>query len=104
MADDGELDRAARWLEKLTRDPLADAVAGRVQVRSASAPRPRGRYQECALELDVAADGIPAGTVIAHRAVFSRDRWPREGDVLPAQISRSRPELVEIDWERLTPR
>ena len=106
-ADDGsiggDLAKAAAWLEKITRDPLADAVRGRVTVVAASAPAPRGRYQECMLDVTVEADGIPP-TAVRQALVFPVKMWPREGDSVPARISRSRPEVFEADWERLSPR
>lgn len=103
-AEEGsELDRVASWLEKVTRDPLADAVRGRVRVVSASEPAARGRYQECDLELVAEADGIPP-TVVRQQLVFPRKVWPRAGDVVPARISRSRPDVFEADWDRLTRR
>lgn len=99
--DEGdELERVASWLEKITRDPMADAVAGRARVTAAPPPVARGRYQECAVELVVEADGIPE-TAVAMAVVFPRSVWPRVGDVLPARISRSNPQAVEVDWERL---
>lgn len=106
-ADDGsigsDLDRAAAWLEKLTRDPLADAVRGRVTVVAASAPARRGRYQECELDLLVEADGIPP-TRVTQALVFPVKRWPRAGDAVPARISRAQPHVFEADWDRLSPR
>lgn len=106
-ADDGsiggDLAKAAAWLEKITRDPLADAVPGRATVVAASAPAPRGRYQECTLDLTVDADGIPP-TAVRQALVFPVKRWPRAGDTVPARISRSRPEVFDADWDRLSPR
>lgn len=106
MTDDNtgsELDKAAAWLERLTRDPLADAVRGRVTVLAASEPAARGRYQECALELAVEGDGVPR-TVVTQQLVFPRAVWPRVGDAVPARVSRSRPDVFEADWDRLTRR
>jgi len=98
-----ELDKAAAWLERLTRDPLADAVRGRVRVVAVSEPAARGRYQECDLDLLVEADGIPP-TRVRQQLVFPRKTWPRVGDVVPARVSRSDPEVFEADWDRLTRR
>lgn len=106
MTDDStgsELDKAAAWLERLTRDPLADAVRGRVTVLAASQPATRGRYQECELELAVEAAGIPR-TVVSQQLVFPRSVWPRAGDAVPARISRTQPEVFEADWDRLSRR
>ncbi len=106
MADDStgsELDKAAAWLERITRDPLADAVRGRVTVLTASEPAARGRYQECELELAVEADRIPR-TIVTQRLVFPRTVWPRVGDAVPARISRTHPDVFEADWDRLSRR
>lgn len=101
--EDGGLDSTTAWLEKIIRDPMADAVTGRVRVLSASEPARRGRYQECQVELAVEAPGIPT-TVARQALVFPRNRWPRAGDIVPARISRSQPDALEADWERLSPR
>ena len=106
MTDDtagGDLDKAAAWLERLTRDPLADAVRGRVTVLAASEPAARGRYQECELQLAVEADGVPR-TVVTQQLVFPRAVWPRVGDAVPARISRTQPDVFEADWDRLSRR
>lgn len=98
-----ELDDMAHLLEKITRDPLADAVPGRVTVLQASEPTGRARYQECALELEVAAPGVSG--VIAHTAVVTtRAHWPRVGQVLPARVSPTRPDVPEVDWDALATR
>ncbi|MET0813243.1 MAG: hypothetical protein ABWY03_09320 [Microbacterium sp.] len=91
---------AADALEKITRDPMADAVAGTVRIVSASAPAGRGRYQECELELLAAAAGIPDRTV-EEVVVFSTRSWPAVGAVLPARISRSHPGSIDVDWDAL---
>lgn len=101
--DQSELDRAAAWLEKLTRDPMADAVRGRVRVVSASEPAARGRYQECTLELIVEGEGL-APTPVTQQLVFPRKVWPRVGDVVPARVSFSHPQVFEANWDLLTRR
>lgn len=109
-ADDGshepavsEIEQATAWLEKITRDPMADAVAGRARIVAAPEPVGRARYQECDVELAVDAPGIPV-TTVRMAVVFPRRIWPRVGDVLPARISASDPGMVEVDWERLRQR
>ncbi len=98
--EESELARAASWLEKITRDPMADAVAGRVTIVSASAPQGRRRYQECDVELIAEAPGIPP-TTVRQQVVFGRSLWPRAGYVLPARISRTHPEVLEVAWEAM---
>ena len=94
----GELEDATRWLEKLTGDPLADAQPVRVRIVRVSDPARRGRYQECRVGLVV--EGSDAAPVEV-QVVLPVRRWPRIGLVLPARASRSRPEVIEVDWERL---
>lgn len=102
-AEVSEIEQAAAWLERLTRDPLADAVPGMLTVVRASDAAPRGRYQECELDLEVTLPGRQTARV-THVAVFPRSLWPRAGDVVPARVSASRPEVFEAQWERLRER
>lgn len=93
-------DDIARALQRLTADPLADAVSGAVIVVSVSEPAPKGRYQECRLELVTEAPGVAPATVTT--SVVTRPKhWPRPGMRLPAQISASRPSIVDVDWDAL---
>lgn len=101
--EQSEADQAAEWLEKITRDPMSDARRGTVTVVSASEPAAKGRYQECTVELRTAGDGIP-DAVVTTAVVLPRTVWPRAGDVLPADISVSQPEHLEVVWEALTRR
>jgi hypothetical protein len=91
---------AARQLERITGDPLADAVAGRVRVVSRSEPGGRGRYQPCTIELLAEAEGVPPRTVTTE-VVFDRRHWPPVGAVLPARVSRTHPDAVEVNWDAL---
>ena len=102
-SEESELDQAAAWLEQITRDPMADAVAGSVRVVAASEPQGRARYQECAVDLIADAAGVDAAAV-ATAVVLPRTVWPRVGDVLPARISVSDPQHLEVDWNALTRR
>lgn len=95
-----EIEQATAWLEKVTRDPMADAVTGRARVEDASDPVGPARYQECEVTLTVEAPGIPP-TSVRMSLVFPRRVWPRVGDVLPARISASDPTVAEVDWDRL---
>ncbi|MFT4051894.1 MAG: hypothetical protein QM677_06545 [Microbacterium sp.] len=97
--EESELEQTTRWLQRLTGDPMADAVPGRLTVLSASEPAGRGRYQECRLELRAEAEGIRADIVF--RGVFDRRRWPRPGIVAPARIARSDPREFEANWSVL---
>jgi hypothetical protein len=91
---------AARAFERMTGSPLADAVAGRVRIVSLTDPEPRGSYQNCRLELLAEAPGIPS-RVVTIEAVFPRRHWPAVGTVLPARISPTHADAVEVDWDAL---
>lgn len=93
-------DEMAAQLEKLLGSPMADAVPGRVRIVSASEPTGRGRYQACQLEVIAEADGVPPTTVHTE-VVTTRKYWPKVGAVLPARVSRSKPENVDINWDAL---
>lgn len=93
-------DEAAHQLEALTGDPMADAVRGTVRITAASAPEGRSRYQECRVDLLAEAPGLEARTV-STVVVVDRRAWPTIDQVLPARISRSRAEAVDVDWNAL---
>lgn len=95
------IDDAAHELERITGDPMADAVPGHVRVIARSEPEGRGRYQACRLELLAEADGIPPRVVITE-VVFERDHWPAVDAVLPARVSRAHADAVDVDWDALT--
>ena len=95
-----EIENFAAQLEKLTGDPLADAVRGHVMIASVSEPIGRARYQACTLEVVAEAPGIEPVRVTTE-VVTSRKHWPRVGEVLPARISTSQPERMDIDWDAL---
>ncbi|HAQ60164.1 MAG TPA: hypothetical protein DCR63_07355 [Microbacterium sp.] len=95
-----EIENVAAQLEKLAGDPLGDAVPGQVRIVSASSPVGRARYQACTLEVVVVAPGIEPVRVDTE-VVTSRRYWPRVGAVLPARISASQPDRMEIDWDAL---
>lgn len=94
------VDEAAEMLEKITRDPLADAVRGTVRVVSASERVGRARYQACELEVITTTEGIPE-TRVHTEVVTSAKYWPRVGSTLPALISPSDPTHIEVDWDAL---
>ncbi len=95
-----ELDDAARWLEAVTHDPMAGAVRGTVTTVSVSEPEGRARHQTCRVTLRVAAPGIETHDVDTE-FVFPVKRWPTTGLVLPALVSPSDPNVLEVDWENL---
>ncbi len=97
------VDEAAEYLEKITRDPLAGAVRAEVVVVSVSERAPRGRYQECQLEVSVIHDPAPA-TPVSTAVVTDAAHWPRVGMRLPARVSRTDPSIIEIDWDALSAR
>ncbi|GAA5037238.1 hypothetical protein ACFQRL_13420 [Microbacterium fluvii] len=94
------VDKAAADLERLLRDPLADAVRGCVRVLSVSEPSGRGRYQEARVELAPEAPGVAPDPVTV-TVVLPVKLWPHEGMLLPAQIPPAQPEALEVDWEAL---
>ncbi len=98
--EQSELAQATEWLEKITRDPLADAVRGRVRIVAVTAPDGRGRYQECVVDMIAEGPGI-AATPVQQHVVFARTRRPTPGLVLPARISVSAPANLEVVWEAL---
>jgi len=103
MTDDSsEIEQATVWLERLTGDPLADAVRGRVRIVAVSEPAPRPRYQQCRVEMVVEIADSPAGdATIVQEVVFSRTRWPRVGTVLPARVSASDPSVCDVVWDAM---
>ena len=98
--EQSEIEQATVWLEKLTGDPMADAVRGRVTIVAVSQPAPRPRYQECRVEMIAEAPGIPS-TPVVQEVVFSTKRWPRAGVVLPARVSAADPRACEVVWDAL---
>ena len=95
-----EVAQATQWLERVTGDPMAEAVAGRIRVDAVSAPEGRRRYQECRVEATAEAPGIPPTQVVLE-VVIDRRFWPRAGQLLPARVSVSRPTAVEVGWDAL---
>lgn len=95
-----EIENFAAQLEKLTGDPLRDAVPAQVLIVSVSEPVGRARYQACTLEVLAEAPGIEPVRV-STEVVTSRGHWPQVGAVLPARISASQPRRMDIDWDAL---
>ncbi|MGZ0713169.1 hypothetical protein ACWPKO_33020 (plasmid) [Coraliomargarita sp. W4R53] len=95
-----EADEMAHLLERFVRDPMADAVQGSVRVTSVTERVSKARYQTCELEVIARAPGV-ADTAVTTEVVTSRRYWPVVGAVLPARISVSDPEHLEIDWDAL---
>lgn len=93
-------DDAAREIERLLGDPIADATRGVVRIVKASAPHGRGTYQECRLVVVTQAEGIEQ-TTVRTSVVTSLRHWPQVGATLPALISRTHPQRMEIDWDAL---
>ncbi len=93
-------DQAAEQLERLLRDPIAEAVRGTAEIVSISTPEARGRYQEAQLELRAWAEGIPPVTV-SMAVVLPTKHWPAAGVRLPAMIPPTAPQELEVDWSRL---
>lgn len=88
---------AAEALEKLTRDPLADAVPGTAEILTVSGPSGLRRYQEATITLRLRVpDREPA--VVTARVVFDRRAWPEVGAVLRAAVPPDSPTTFRIDW------
>lgn len=98
--EESEIAQATAWLEKLTRDPMADAVRGTTTVVAVDDPVGRGRYREYRVELTVTGPGI-APTSVIQLLVFDSRNPPRPGATLPARVSASDPQVVEVAWEAL---
>lgn len=94
------IEQFATQLERLTGDPIADAVPGFVRVVSVSEPKGRFGYEECALELMTEAPGV-AETLVRTEIVTQRKSWPKVGQRLPARISTTKPGRVDVDWDAL---
>ncbi|WP_448231102.1 hypothetical protein [Microbacterium lacticum] len=101
--DESEFAQAAAWLQRLSGDPLADAVPGRIRVDAVSDAAPRPRYQECRLEATVEAPGVPPAPVVLEVVIDNRF-WPRVGQVLPARVPPADPAALEVEWEALRAR
>ncbi|PZU38462.1 MAG: hypothetical protein DI573_09760 [Microbacterium sp.] len=91
---------AAEQLERITRDPMADAAHGAIRVVSVSAPTGHARYQELTVQAQVSALGIEEKTQPLVVVLDTR-RLPPVGAVLPARISRTHEGMIEVDWESL---
>lgn len=100
MPEESELDAAAAWLERFTRDPTE---RGTVTVTAVSPPAPRPRYQTCRMTATIEAPTL--GSVEQElEYTLRRDFWPAVGDVLPATVHIERPERTEIDWDLVAER
>jgi hypothetical protein len=95
-----EIENMTRQLERLLGDPIADAVAGTVMIVSVSEPTRRWGYQACQIEIVPDAPGIEPVRV-ATEVVTTRKHWPKVGGILPARISTTRPERMDINWDAL---
>lgn len=90
----------ARQLERMMGDPIADAVPGTVLIVSVSEPTRRWGYQACQIEVVPDAPGVEPVRV-ATEVVTTRKNWPKLGGILPARISTTHPERMEINWDAL---
>jgi hypothetical protein len=98
-----EIENMARQLERMIGDPIADAVPGTVLILSVSEPTRRWGYQACQIEIVPDAPGVEPVRV-ATEVVTTRKNWPKVGGILPARISTTRPERMEINWDALARR
>lgn len=92
--------QATAWLEKLTGDPMADAVAGTVVITAVTEPAGHRRYQECTVEVHARAEGVSPRTV-SYTGVFPLSQWPVVGLTLPARLSPTHADALEVAWDRL---
>ncbi|HWK19611.1 MAG TPA: hypothetical protein VNR37_02435 [Microbacteriaceae bacterium] len=100
MPEESELDQAAEWLERLTKDPT---VRGTVTVLAINDVGARPRYQTCRIDAMIQAPGQDA-TEQQLEYTVRRDFWPAVGDVLPATVHLERPERTEVDWDLVADR
>ena len=95
-----EMDAAAEWLDRLTKDKTAP---GRVTVLTVNEPAPKPKYQTCRFEARIEAAGFDT-VEIELEYTLRRDAWPSVGDMIPATVHLERPERTEVDWERFVRR
>ena len=95
-----EIENMTRQLERMLGDPIADSVKGTVLIVSVSEPTRRWGYQACQIEIVPDAPGVEPVRV-ATEVVTTRKNWPKVGGILPARISTTHPERMEINWDAL---
>ena len=100
VPDESEFAQAVAWLQRLSGDPLAEAVPGRIRIDAVSDAAPRPLHQECRIEATVEAPGVPPAPVVLE-VVIDRRFWPRVGHVLPARVPPADPTALEVEWEAL---
>lgn len=91
-------DEAAAIIDQVTRDPMAGAERGTVEILAIGEPAARPRYQEARIELRADAPGREPVILRTH-VVLDRKHWPTVGTKLPARIPPG-DSLTEIsiDW------
>jgi hypothetical protein len=77
---------------------MGDPVKGTAQVVSASMNRGDGVWQNCHMELVIAADGI-LPQAVTYDGLVHRNRWPFPGMVLPVTVDRENPGSFTIEWD-----
>lgn len=93
-------DEAARAMERLTGDPLGDAVPGVAEIVAISEPTRRRRYQVAQIRLLVEAPGMEP-TFVDTEVVLDRRVWPAPGVRLPAQVPIRVPDRTQVVWDAL---
>jgi hypothetical protein len=91
-----ELDEAAEWLDRLTKDRTA---RGRVTILTLNEVGPKPKYQTCTFAARIEAADFET-VEIELEYMLRRDAWPSVGDIIPATVHLDRPERTEVDWER----
>jgi hypothetical protein len=79
---------------------MKDPVRGTAQVVACSRMTQAAVASNCAMNLVVSADGMPA-TPVEHEAIVRQDRWPHAGQVLPVTVDRADPSRLTIEWDEV---
>lgn len=79
---------------------MKDPVRGSAQVVACSRITQAAVASNCAMNLVISADGIPA-TPVEHEAMCRQDRWPHAGQVLPVTVDRADPTRLRIEWDEV---
>jgi hypothetical protein len=79
---------------------MKDPVRGTAQVVACSRVTQTATMSNCAMNLVVSADGMPA-TPVEHETMVRQDRWPYGGQVLPVTVDRADPTRLRIEWDEV---
>ena len=79
---------------------MKDPVRGTAQVVACSRMTQAAVASNCAMNLVVSADGVPA-TPVEYQAIVRQDRWPHAGQVLPVTVDRAKPTRLKVEWDEV---